>query len=111
LKVKEFLVEYKKQVSNYLRSKEAHISRGNLDRLVALEKMNDDQLLIKWSFLSAIAGSIFAFILLPILIGIMRYFLPHILITLLWSIAKVMMFLVIAMYGLAFYLLFKKHKS
>lgn len=98
------LADHKRQVAIYLREKEAHMCRGQIDRLNALDQMSDKELLVRWSWRSAILGAIIAFLGGPLLINIVRLFLPELLLKLVWALIQVSMVLSMMMLGTAMYL-------
>lgn len=107
----EALEDYKRRVAHYLRQREAGMARGQLDRLNALDQVTDEDLLRKWSWMSAIAGIVFAFFGLPLGINVVGIFLPFELVQFLWAVDKVCMALTIAMFCVAAYLTFRRNQS
>ena len=99
--------EYLNMVAMRLRQREAHMRRGNVAKLEDLEETSDEELLKKWSWMSAIAGLIVCFFIVPFVLSIINRFLPPILAHLLWSLALVSMVVVMAMFAAAIYLTVK----
>lgn len=95
--------KYLKEVALWLRSKEAERARGNPAALEELELTNDSTLLRKWSWISAMSGAAFSFLILPLLLGLLHSLLPEIVDKFLWAIAKVCMGLSLLMFLTSFY--------
>lgn len=100
--------DYLDTVATHLRQREAHMRRGDLAKLDALEEITDEDLLRKWSWMSAIAGLGVCFFIVPFVLSIINRYLPSILAHLLWSIVLVSMLVVMGMFGAAIYLTVKK---
>ena len=97
------LQQYKQDLSNMIRGKEADMCRGDLSRLEQLDATTDEYLLRKWSWISAISGAAASFLLAPFLLGLITPLLPTILSELLWAVAKVCMGLALLMFCAAIY--------
>ncbi len=94
---------YLKDVAVILRKHEAEKVRGDLKCLENLEHTTDATLLRKWGWISTIVGTIFSFLVLPIIIGLIQRHIPDWLNLLLWAIAKTSMGMSMLMFAASVY--------
>jgi hypothetical protein len=97
------LARYKREVAAYIREKQAHMARGQLPALQALESRSDDELLQRWAWTSAISGAIFSFLFAPLALSLLHNLVPYLLVKLLWAVTQVCMGLTLLMFGVAVY--------
>jgi hypothetical protein len=95
--------QYRLDLANAIRSKEADMCRGDLSRLEQLDSTTDDYLLKKWSWISAITGAASSFLAAPFLLSIFVPLLPELVGQLLWAVVKVCMGLSLLMFCAAIY--------
>lgn len=108
---RQSLDDYTRKVAQYLREREAGRIRGQRERLAALDLVSDEELLRKWTWMSAIGGILVAFVGLPLGINIFRIFLPYELVQILWAVHKVAMAIVLAMFCVALYFTFRRNAA
>ncbi len=97
---------YVKQVSAFLREREANIRRGQPQNLQLLDQMTDLDLIKKWSWMSSIVGSLVSFAALPLAAMVLGSFLPVLLNHFVWAVIKVCMGLSCVMFAVAAYFTF-----
>ncbi len=97
--LKLYLIE----VAKLLRQHEAERARGDLATLEALEHTTDATLLRKWGWISTIVGAGFAFLVLPLTIGLIQRHIPEWLNLLLWAVAKTSMGMSMLMFAASVY--------
>ena len=97
------LQQYLSEVAKKLRQHEANRARGDIGSLEALEHTTDATLLRKWGWVSTIVGAGFAFLVMPLTIGLIQRYVPEWLNLLLWAVAKTSMGMSMLMFAASVY--------
>jgi hypothetical protein len=100
------LDEISTKLAVHLRAREANVMRGQPERLNQLEMTTDRDLLRKFLWSTAIISAGCTFFALPLLMMVLKSFLPEVLTHVLWVLIKIGMATSCAVFALAAYLTF-----
>lgn len=94
-----------------IRQHEANQARGQLERLDQLQATSDQYLLLKWSWLFTICGSLISFIILPVVASFTHIFRSELLFQLAWTLTKICMGISLLMLLIAIKFTFSKQNN
>jgi len=96
------LAEYRIFLIRWVRELERKRAHGDADRLAQIENTTDAYLLRKWLWMASIVGAPVVYLVIPFLLNFWS-FLPAILLTILWFLAKGLMGIVFVLFMAAIF--------
>jgi hypothetical protein len=99
----EFIEKYQTLLAKRLRAREMEKARGDLPRLQHIESLTDADLVRKWMWILSIVGGPICFIIVPFVLSLLSALIPHVLMNVLWNLARLAMAVIFAIFILAVY--------
>jgi hypothetical protein len=105
------LLECKHFAAEWLRAFEIKRAGGNIQRLDELADFNDDEVLRRGLWMISIVGGPVVYLLLPFVLSILQTFIWAQLTIVLWTLLKIAMGLIFAIFALAVYFTFLQDRG